>query len=172
MLRRTPKGEYSSRASPMAEWIFFGARKHSALFAKCRMIEALSSASPRLSAILLPISNVARRASSSFFSRSSWADLPITFERSLNGHAAHGRNARSAVVTASHICSSVCSVKVLKTSPVAGFTLRYDILGSLCLPKSWSTGYQGQAALVDGNCCFDREDCKTGATLKTDLPCR
>jgi hypothetical protein len=35
------------------------------------MMEALSSTSTRLSAILFPISNVARRASSSFFSRST-----------------------------------------------------------------------------------------------------
>ena len=130
MLRRTPKGEYSSRASPIAELIIFGARKDSALSAKCCMIEALSSTSPRLSAILLPISNVARRANSSFLSRSRWADLPIIFERSLNGRDAHGRNAWFAMVNASHISSSVFSVKVRNTSPVAGLTLTYDIFSS------------------------------------------
>jgi hypothetical protein len=114
----------------MAELIFFGARRDSALSAKCRMIEALSSTSPRLSAILLPISNVARRASSSFLSRSNWADRPIIFDRSLNGSDAHGRNAWFAVVNASHISSSVCSAKALNTSPVAGLTLTYDIFSS------------------------------------------
>jgi hypothetical protein len=84
------------------------------------------------------VAKVARRASFSFRSRRIWADLPIIFERSLKGRAAQPRNALSAVAKAFHICSSVCSVKVLSTSPVAGLTLLYGILDSSACFRSAS----------------------------------
>ncbi len=52
---------------------------------------------------------------------------------SLNGLSARGRYAVSAVCKALIICSFVCWVKVLITSPVAEFTLRYGTVWLLWL---------------------------------------
>lgn len=57
----------------------------------------------------------------------------MILERSLKGCSAQSRKALSAADNASITWLSVCSVKVLSTSPVAGLMLRYDTLSSFGL---------------------------------------
>src|ERR1700678_1126310 len=78
----------------------------------------------------LPISRVASLANSLFRSSRSWAAREIIFARSSIGRVAQDTKALSAVAKASIISRSVCSVKVLRASPVAGFTLRYGTMSS------------------------------------------
>ena len=54
----------------------------------------------------------------------------MIFEHSAMGVADYVLNALSAPSRAANICSFVCSVNTLSTSPVAGLTLRYGTLGS------------------------------------------
>src|SRR5438105_1547538 len=94
-------------------------------------MEALSSTSLRPSAILLPISSDARRASLSLRSSIREAAPPTILARSRILIVDHPlRYVFSAVASALSICSSVCRSKLRRISPLAGLTLWYSIMVS------------------------------------------
>jgi hypothetical protein len=67
-----------------------------------------------------PFSAVIRRTSSSFFSRTSWANLNISRRRSLTGMPRQPGRAARAAFTAWSISAAAASGTVQVTWPVAG----------------------------------------------------
>src|ERR1700733_6479626 len=123
MLNRTPSGENSRRASPIADLKDFG---RGTVRRGLRIIGG-SRRSTRLhrdfSAIRLPISRVASLASSLFRSSRSSAAREMIFAHSSIGRAAQD----------TRLYPPVCFVKILRASPVAGFTLQYGTVSSFAL---------------------------------------